>query len=183
MLKQTFHTYDGFIFPNGAPSVQTVALSLCRESRYCGNGRWWWNVGLHSFVVADMLPDHLKFHGLVHDQPECITGDIPHDLKTKKQRTLERALLNRFYAAHDVKPPTKEEHELVKLADRRAVNAEVWAGAGTECLKQLYPDAPDDRAIVVRYLNAYSYEACLDVGGIAVQEFVRRFYEYRELLR
>ena len=138
--RLVFHTSDGLIDPKHAPSVKTVARCLMRETRYCGNSPRWWNVGLHSFVVAEMLPRELKLHGLVHDEPEALTGDIPHDLKTRKQRAFEDMLLERFYHSQGIKLPTAAEHKEIKSADRWAVNAECWADCGTECLKTLYPD-------------------------------------------
>jgi hypothetical protein len=181
LQKLVFHTYDGFISPPHAPTLSTVALCLCRETRYCGNSPRWWNVGLHSFVVADMLPPELKFHGLVHDEPECITGDTPHDLKTKKQRAFEDFLLERFYIEQGVKLPTAAEHKQVKDADRLAVNAEVWADCGTACLRDLYSITPAMK-LVEHYRDMYSYADCLEPGGAAVMEFCRRFEEYKLLV-
>lgn len=183
MLKQTFHTFDGFVFPSKSPTVRSVAIGLMRETRYCGQSQRWWNVGLHSFVVADMLPDHLKFHGLVHDEPECITGDIPHDLKTKKQRTLEDALLARFYKHNGVALPTKEEHVQIKLADSAAVHGEVWTDCGTHCLQELYEWAEKPVNLVAHYTGKYGYADCLEADGAAVLEFIRRFELYKSLLK
>lgn len=179
--RLVFHTFDGFVKPTQAPSVKTVARCLMRESRYCGNGPRWFSVGLHSFVVADLLPPELKFHGLIHDEPECLTGDIPHDMKTKKQRLFEDMLLERFYHSIKVKPPTDEQHKLIKLADRLAVNGEVWADCGTACLKELYPDA-EAKILVRAYSEKYSYADCLDPDGAAVLDFCRLFDEYKRLL-
>lgn len=182
LQTQEFHTYDGYLVPPRAPSVRTVAMCLCRESRYCGNGELWWNVGLHSFVVADLLPDKLKLHGLLHDQPECITGDTPHTLKTKRQRLFEDMLLERFYAQHDLTLPTKEEHKEIKTADRTAVHGEVWAGCGTHCLATKYDNIPEVCDLVTKYSRAYTYADCLERDGKAVLEFCRRFVYYKSLL-
>lgn len=179
--RLVFHTHDGFIKPNEAPSVLTVARCLMRETRYCGNSPIWWNVGLHSFVVADMLPSKLKLHGLIHDEPECITGDIPRDLKTKKQRKFEDMLLLRFYRSIRITPPTVEEHRQIKNADRAAVNAECWSDCGTACLKTQYSETKDS-ALVRQYIEAYDYAACLDKNGAAVVEFVNRFEQYKSYL-
>ncbi len=179
--RLTFHTFDGFVKPTQAPSVMTVARCLMRETRYCGNSPNWWNVGLHSFVVADMLPRELKFHGLIHDEPECVTGDIPHDLKTKKQRAFEGMLLERFYRSVGVAPPTAKQQHEIKGADRWAVHAECWADCGTPCLKTLYGDT-DWRCTVRRYSEKYSYADCLDLNGAAVLEFVRLFELYKSYL-
>ena len=179
--KMIFHTFDGFIKPPDVPSVRTVAQCLMRETRYCGNALLWFPVGLHSFVVADALPLKWKFHGLVHDAPECITGDIPHDLKTRKQRVFEDNLMQRFYHAWGVEFPTIEAQRAVKDADRRSVNAEVWQDCGTYCLREKYPFT-SWTAAVAKYHARYSYADCLDVGGAAVLEFVRLFDVYKREL-
>ncbi len=179
--RLVFHTLDGLIRPTEAPTVLTVARALMRESRYCGNGQHWFPVGLHSFVVADLLPTELKFHGLVHDEPECLTGDIPHDLKTKRQRAFEDMLLERFYRSIDVKPPTHAQHKLIKQADGLAVNAEVWSDCGTHCLQEIYPFS-NASGYVEGYRLKYSYADCLDLDGAAVHEFVRRFELYKGYL-
>lgn len=176
-----YYTYSGKVAKHDAPSVESVAVSLMRESRYCGNGKYWWSVGLHSLVVADLLPNHLKFHGLVHDQPECITGDIPFHLKTDAQREHEDLLLARFYNAVGVKLPTPEEHKQVKLIDRLVVRGEVYAGAGTDALRELYKTERKSITLVRHYLKHYSYADCLDHDGAAVKEFVRRFEVYKTL--
>ncbi len=180
--RLTFHTLDGFIRPTEAPTVLTVARALMRESRYCGNGQHWFPVGLHSLVVADLLPTELKFHGLIHDEPECLTGDIPHDMKTKRQRAFEDMLLERFYRSIDVKPPTRAQHKLIKQADRLAVSAEVWSDCGTRCLQEIYPYT-GAAGIVANYQQRYSYADCLDLDGAAVLEFMRRFELYKSFLR
>ena len=176
--RLVFHTFDGEIHPHQAPSVKTVARSLMRESRYCGNGDFWFPVGLHSFVVADILPPPLKLHGLLHDEPECLTGDIPHDLKTKQQRDFEDLLLERFYRVHHLKIPTRAEHKEIKRADRLAVNAEVWAECGTHCLRSVFPYT-NVAGYVEAYRLKYSYADCLDKNGAAVLEFERRFELYK----
>jgi hypothetical protein len=181
--KATFHTYEGFINAPDAPSVRTVAICLCRETRYCGNSPRWWNVGLHSFVVADLLPEHLKFDGLVHDEPECITGDIPHDLKTKKQRIFEDLLMERFYHAQGVKPPTAEEFKLIKKADYDAVHGEVWTGTGTKCLQSMYSKMEHVSRLTKKYRDMYTYEDCLEPDGRAVKEFIRRFELYKRAVK
>ena len=69
--RGTLYTYSGKIaFPGGAPSLLDTAISLSREGRFAGAGQRFFPVALHSFVVADLLPPHLQFDGLMHDSPE-----------------------------------------------------------------------------------------------------------------
>jgi hypothetical protein len=176
-----YYTYSGKLTHHAAPTVENVAISLMRESRYCGNGKHWWPVGLHCFVVADLLPNHLKLHGLVHDQPECITGDTPYHMKTEVQSALEDVLLARFYNALGIKLPTPEEHKQVKRIDRLVVRGEVHAGAGTLSLRPNYKPESKSFKLVKHYMEHYSYADCLDYDGRAVKEFIRRFEAYKAL--
>ena len=183
MHREIFHTFGGVVEPNSAPTLKSVAVSLCRICRYCGNGEKWFPVGLHSMVVADLLPPHLKFHGLLHDEPECCTNDIPHDLKTKWQRMFEDTLLSRFYTSDGVKPPSLEEFKQIKKADYDAVHGEVWCGAGTKALRDRYDRIPAVEHITRRYMKEYSYADCLDSDGRAVKDFIRLFNLYKGLLK
>lgn len=176
-----YYTYSGILRGHAAPTIENVAICLCRESRYTGNGRRWWNVGLHSFVVADLLPDRLKVHGLLHDEPETVTGDIPKDQKSKKQRKNEDVLLVRFYNSVGLRLPTEEEHALVKAADLAAVHGEIYAGAGTECLQQKYDCNPGIVKRVEYYMDHYRYSDCLEVDGQAVLDFIERFRLYKAM--
>lgn len=179
----TLYTYSGKVsFPGGAPSVMDIAIQLMREGRYAGAGLRWYPVGLHSFVVADLLPKHLKFHGLMHDSPECITGDTPSPVKSDEQRALEDALLVAIYASIGVALPTPEEHKLIKAADTAALCGEVYSGAGTLSLQECNDRHPKAEGRTLHYLNTYSYADLLDASGRAPIEFLRRFRVYKDLL-
>lgn len=181
---KNLYTYSGHIsFPEGAPSIMDIAISLCREGRYAGAGLRWWPVGLHSFVVSDLLPaGPLKFHGLMHDAGECITGDIPSPVKSKANREFDDWLQQRIYETQGVKMPTAEQHRLIKVADHAALRGEVWAGAGTLALQAINKPHPRAEALVIKYLNEYSYGDCLEAGGRAPIEFMRRFRAYKAYL-
>jgi hypothetical protein len=179
----TLYTYSGKVsFPGGAPSVMDIAIQLMREGRYAGAGLRWYPVGLHSFVVADLLPKPLKFHGLMHDSDETITGDIPSPVKTDEQRELAEELRRAIYLSINVPFPTAEEDVLIKAADTAALCGEVYAGAGTVSLQECNPRHPQAEARTLQYMNTYSYADMLDASGRAPIEFLRRFRVYKGLL-
>lgn len=183
MSMKTLYTYSGKIsFPDAAPSLMDIAISLSREGRYAGAGLRVFTVALHCFVVADLLPPRLKFHGLMHDASECITGDIPSPVKTEEIRAFERMLLVGIYKSFGVQMPSDEEHALIKAADDKALQGEVWVGAGTQSLQELNPRCLKAEASVLKYINLYSYADLFDAGGRAPIEFIRRFRMYRDLL-
>lgn len=180
---QPLYTYSGRVsFPGGAPTLTDIAVQLMREGRYAGAGMRWWPVGLHSFVVSDLLPMRLKFYGLVHDASETITGDVPSPVKTKEIRRFEDALMRDIYKSFGVPAPTPAQHKVIKKADRAALCGEVWAGVGTQALQDVYPRAPKAEVAVIKYVNMYTYPDCLEVGGKAVIEFIRRFRLYKGML-
>lgn len=104
--RGTLYTYSGKIaFPGGAPSLLDTAISLSREGRFAGAGQRFFPVALHSFVVADLLPPNLQFDGLMHDNPEVITGDTPKPAKTEEIEKFEVELSNAAYASYSYRTP------------------------------------------------------------------------------
>jgi hypothetical protein len=186
MLKHkisNLYTYSGRIaFPTGAPTVQDMAISLCREGRYAGAGMRWYPVGLHTFVVCDMLNGPDKIHGWMHDTPECITGDLPKPIKTKELEQFEEFLLHRHYKALDIKFPNKRTRERVHEADHKALRGEVYT-VGTQALQAEYPRCEEAEALTLKYIAKYPPLECIDAGGLAPIEFMRRFRVYSDINR
>lgn len=183
MSMSTLYTFSGkVLFPGGAPCLRDIAISIMREGRYAGSAPHFWPVGLHSFVVSDLLPDHLKFHGLNHDDSECVTGDIPSPVKTEVIRSFEDTLLVDMYRSFDVPHPTPEEHVIIKQADTWALQGEIYAGAGTKSLQSCNPRYVPAEKLVQKYLKKYSYADYLEPNGKAVREFIRRFHLYKSML-
>ena len=176
------YMYSGAIsYPDGAPTIMDIAVSLCREGRYAGAGMRWWPVGLHTMVVCDLLPDRLKIHGWLHDAPECITGDIPKPSKTDELEEREEELLSQFYQSLEIPFPGDLDRATVKLVDERALHGEVYT-VGTQALQEIYPRDPEAENLVMKYVNQYSYSDCLEAGGRAPIELMKRFREYKDLL-
>src|ERR1700722_5116162 len=125
--RGSLYTYTGKIaHPGGAPSVLDTAVSLSREGRFAGAGLRFFPVALHTFVVCDLLPPELQFDGLMHDSPEVITGDTPKPAKTDEIEEFEEELLHAKYASHSVSFPSPNVRSLVKQADNRVMNGEVY---------------------------------------------------------
>jgi hypothetical protein len=181
MMKTTnLYTYSGRIsYPDAAPSLFDVAISLSREGRYSGNGIRWWPVALHTFVVCDMLPETIQIHGLMHDAPESVTGDVPKPVKTKEIEEFEEHLLVMLYKSFGIPFPDIETRAAVKAVDKQVLHGEVYT-VGTQALQDLYPRCPEAEEHVLRYVDKYSYNDCLDAGGRVPIEFVRRFRLYLE---
>jgi hypothetical protein len=180
--RGTLYTYSGRIsFPGGSPSIMDMAISLSREGRYVGAGMRFWTVALHTFVVCDLLPDNLKLHGLLHDSPETVTGDIPKPAKTDEIEALEIELLKGVYNTFKLTLPTAEEHRLIKVADTMTKHGEVYT-VGTQSLQEVYPRCPEAEVLIHQYVDMYDYADMLDAGGRVPIEFMCRYREYRDLL-
>lgn len=180
--RGVLYTYSGTVsFPDGAPTLLDVAVSLSRICRYAGAGMRWWPVVLHTFVVCDLLPPELRLHGLLHDSPECITNDVPKPVKTDAIEELEEKLTASIYKAWGLKLPTAAQHELIKKADKDALRGEVYT-VGTQALQQIYDRCPKAEKLVVKYLAQYPPMECITPDGRAPIEFMRRYRLYSDLL-
>lgn len=181
--RGTLYTYSGKIaFPDGAPNLLDIAVALSRECRYAGNGMRWWPVVLHTFCVCDLLPPALKLHGLLHDSPECITGDAPKPTKTDAFEALEDALLASIYKSFGLKLPTPAAHELVKRADNAVLDGEVYT-VGTRALQTEHKRSPRAEKLVMKYLTQYPPMECISPDGRAPMEYMRRFRVYSDMLK
>jgi len=176
------YTYSGRIaLPDGAPTLLDIAVALSRECRYAGNGMRWWPVSLHCLCVADLLPDSLKLHGLMHDAAECITGDVPKPVKTDEIEAFEDMVQARIYESLKLTPPTAEEWCIIKQADMDVMRGEVYT-VGTPALQEVYSRCPDAEALVIKYAAEYPPMECICPDGRAPIEFLRRYRVYRDLL-
>ena len=164
-------------------SLKKIATCLGRICRYAGRGGVFWCVLLHSFVVADCLPDNLKLLGLVHDQAEAVLSDIPSPYKNTELRKLEQKIYAAMSKHQGLRLPTRHEHAEIKGADRRSRNAEIHTGLGDKNLKREYPlrDRAVER-ISLKYAKQYPPADCIKSDGRAVKEFCKRYAEYRALM-
>lgn len=101
--------------------IQHIAFRLSHINRFNGSvGAY--SVAQHSVLVAEVLPDHLKLAGLLHDVSEAYIGDITRPLKGHIQGYDE---LESFYDyVIDRHYGVEVHHPLVKEADMRMVVTE-----------------------------------------------------------
>jgi hypothetical protein len=180
MSRGTLYTYSGKIsFPEGgAPSLYDIAVSLSREGRFAGAGQRFFPVALHSFCVADLLPLALQFDGLIHDNPETVTGDVPKPAKTKEIEEFEKELSAAAYKSWGIIPPTELQHKIIKDADRMVFCGEVYT-VGNIWLQEFNLPCPEAEKLIFKYVKEYTYEDMLETSGRVPMEFMRRFRQYR----
>jgi len=180
--RGTLYTYSGKIaFPGGAPSVLDAAVALSREGRFAGASQRFFPVALHTFVVCDLLPADAQFDGLLHDSPECITGDTPKPSKTDEIEAFEEELLHGIYASHGVAFPNENTRHVVKAADRKAMRGEVYT-VGNLWLQPFHEPCPEAEELILKYVKEYTYEDMLEASGRVPMEFMRRFRQYKKQL-
>lgn len=107
----------------GAPTVRDIAVQLMRLPRFAAACDFW-PVGLHSMLVAGLLPADLQIYALLHDAWEAVANDTPRPLKTQEAKNLEAVGQARIYVSLGLTPPTKGIALAVKRADLRACVAE-----------------------------------------------------------
>ena len=159
-----------------APPLEDIAVSLGRLCRFAGHGRRWFPVILHSFIVADLVPEEHRGVALLHDAAEMVTGDVPTPFKGYMLKGLEDLLLDRLFQAHlGHKLDKKSKAWLaVKEADSESFLGEVHT-IGNSALRGLYSQRSKRAEKLVRkYLKKYPFEDCISSEGQAVADFVLR---------
>jgi len=180
--RGTLFLYSGAVgFPEGSFDIKSIAVSLAREGRYAGAGRDFWPVALHTFVVCDMLPDELKIHGLLHDSPECVGGDVPKPAKTDASEAAEEEILVRIYSSLDIRFPEPWERAAVKHEDKKAKRGEVYT-VGTASLQEFEDPCPEAEALVKHYWSIYDYNDMLNANGAVQHDFINRFHAYKLMM-
>lgn len=168
-----------------AISIEDMAISLGRITRFAGHGTRFWPVLLHSLTVSDLVFDEAKGCAILHDSSESLISDLPTPFKTKELKKLEAALLDQILKAHLSEEKyhqyktIPEIWQAVKIADTEAFLGEIHV-LGTKALRNMYPDrSPIAEKYVRRYLRKYSVDDYLRPDGLAVLDFIRRVKDYQ----
>lgn len=168
---------------SGVPTVEDMAIQLMREMRYTGGTTEPWPVGLHTFVVCDLLPHPYKIYGLLHDAPETVGGDTPRPVKSSEISALENKIHDRLLVTHGLHALSEEEERIIKNADNRALIGEVHTIAPPGIVED-YEDIPRDleaERLVLKYLSEFHILEFMRRDGRAVEEFRRRYREYMDI--
>jgi hypothetical protein len=118
----------------GTPTLRDIAISLSRLPRFAGHTKVEWSVLDHSLFVFRLLAasnrrDYAaQLAGLLHDAHECVTGDIPSDMKPdvirEAQATLDVRIMDEHFPGGFV--AYDKLKLLVHAADREALSAEAF---------------------------------------------------------
>jgi hypothetical protein len=140
------HTYSNrAVFPEDSeyhtgehPTLDDIAIGLSRTMRFAGQTPHPYSVLCHTFVVATLLDDGVKIHGLLHDAAEAIVGDVPTPWKAREHANNEGYINSLLYKALEVPPPTLEQEEQVFDVDHAVRAAEAHA-LGHRSAQQVWP--------------------------------------------
>jgi len=115
-----FHLQDPLAF-----DIRDVAEALAKIPRFTGHSspRHWYSVADHCRLVASLLPDHLKFEGLMHDGHEAFVNDIASPAKyvLPDYVRLENRVSRAFRRWYDLPRELSTE---VEQADQQACDLE-----------------------------------------------------------
>lgn len=124
-----FQTFTGLRFYPKFPTremfrIEDIAKSLSQICRFNGHIRTTYSVAQHSLHVSSMLPERLKFQGLMHDAAEAYLGDVVKPLKEllPDYRTLERNVwhvIARKFGVPERLDRAVKEADLTALATER----------------------------------------------------------------
>jgi 5'-deoxynucleotidase YfbR-like HD superfamily hydrolase len=109
-------------------TLQDIAYHLSKIERYNGACKFSVTVGLHSLMVAEVLPVELKPYGLLHDASEAYLGDVVGPLKDllpgyqEVEGNLMKVILEKYGLRFPVPPEVKEADKAVLAAEMRQAN-------------------------------------------------------------
>ncbi|WYW01680.1 deoxyribonucleoside 5' monophosphate phosphatase [Pseudomonas phage vB_PpuM-Voja-6] len=86
MINDWIITHSGKRFELADPRpemvcIEDIAIALARQTRFNGHCDRFYSVAMHSYIISNHLPKHLRLEGLLHDAAEAYIGDISSPLK------------------------------------------------------------------------------------------------------
>lgn len=117
------HTFSGIAFDllNPQPEmirIEDIVHSLALINRFNGAAKFPYSMAQHSLYVADLLPEHLKLEGLLHDAAEAYVGDMVSPLKKimKEYKEVEAGIAKIVADVFGLSNPEPAEVKRVDLA-------------------------------------------------------------------
>jgi hypothetical protein len=122
-----------------APSTITlsdIAYHLSKIERYNGACKFSMTVGLHSLMVAEILPVEFKPYGLLHDASEAYLGDVVGPLKDllpgykEVEANLMQVILLKYGLKYPLPPAVKHADKSLLAAEM--IQANGWRDLASE---------------------------------------------------
>ena len=116
--------------------ISDIAWALSRMPRFSGHSIPYvpYSVAQHCIQVMKDLAPHgpqIQMYGLLHDAAEAYINDLPSPVKHIPEihaviSKLENKLMLTIYEAIGIRPPTEEEEQIVKIADKNQQAIEAY---------------------------------------------------------
>lgn len=116
--------------------ITDIAWALSRMPRFSGHSIPYipYSVAQHCIQVMKELAPHgpkIQIYGLLHDAAEAYMNDLPSPVKHIPEihaviSKLEDKLMLTIYQALGIEPPTDEEEQIVKIADKHQQAIEAY---------------------------------------------------------
>lgn len=163
----------------GVPSIEDIALSLCRTPMFVGQSEDFYSIAHHCIHTAHLMPAN-RIYGLLHEAYVSVLGACPGILQEADYRRfviqLQRSLCNE----HDLAPYDKRMRARVMRADSIAVGAAARI-CGLPKVDELFPaskDVMENMAFVRQMVVEFPPEAMLKTGNRLQKYFIVKFQEY-----
>ena len=116
--------------------IEDIAWALSRLPRFSGHSIPYvpYSVAQHCIQVATDLKEYgpgIQLLGLLHDAAEAYINDLPSPVKHIPEihaviKKLENSLMEASYKSLKIDPPTHEEEEIIKIADKTQQAVEAY---------------------------------------------------------
>lgn len=178
------HGGERVTLQTGAPSLNTIGVSLGRIMRFAGHTKYPYSVLGHSLVVAAIMPPEKGIYGLMHDAQEICFSDVPTPMKSQVARNREHVVQARIYIANGLLLPLDEATvAAVEDADHAVLIAEAHVLEHPGAAAQWGADFDKEAARLTRKYQKKTID-WLNVDGerdIAGPLFVKEFKKYMKL--
>lgn len=163
----------------GTPSIEDVALALCRTPMFVGQTEDFFSLAHHSLHTAHILPAH-RVYGLIHEAYVSVLGACPGILQDAEYRRFSIQVMRAFCNEHDLAPYDKPMRAKVLRADSIAAAAAARV-CGLPKVDEFFPmtkDVMEGMAFVRQLIVMYPPEAMLKPNSPLQRYFIVKFQEY-----
>lgn len=193
-MIHTIETVSGMLVDPTNPDKDTLlikdaAWAISRINRYAGHTitKIPYNVAQHCCFVADMIYEEtqspiISLFGLLHDIGESFTGDIPSPIKKIPELRavivpIEDRLLNMMYEKYIGRIPIKEENDIVKKFDYRALLIEAHNFMNSRGKNWIDRDKHD-----IGFVELQNFPEPVE-SVVAFQLFMKQYDYYHNLMK